>query len=158
LRLTGETSGSGTISVKSGATVQAIGNIGADFAFTAGTAETLFVQHGSVVTGTIMDYGDGATIDLRLAVSKVSFADGTLLLEAGKNHTTVGTLHVAGNYTDANFKLTSDGHGGTYISFADVAQSSELAFSKTVAEPRAWLALLPQEAAAPSPLINSLHI
>jgi hypothetical protein len=46
----------------------------------------------------------------------VSFANGTLsLLE---NNSVVASLTLAGNYTSANFTLTSDGHGGTDIGYA----------------------------------------
>jgi hypothetical protein len=118
LTLAAPTSGTGTVQLDSSSTVQAFGSLAASIAFMAGGQELLFVAHGASVTGTISGFGAGDTIDLRVAASHLQFSDGVLDFLAGKG-TVVAALSFAGPYTQANFHLASDGHGGsdvTYIS------------------------------------------
>jgi hypothetical protein len=50
-----------------------------------------------------------------LQAATLSFANGTLTLQNGD--TVVETLLFAGDYTSANFTLSSDQHGGTDINY-----------------------------------------
>jgi hypothetical protein len=61
-------------------------------------------------------FGTGDVIDLEnLQAATLSFANGTLTLQNGD--TVVETLLFAGDYTSANFTLSSDQHGGTDINY-----------------------------------------
>jgi hypothetical protein len=58
----------------------------------------------------------GDTIDLQnLQADELNFANGTLTLQDGG--VTVDTLLFSGDYSSTNFTLTSDGSGGTLLSF-----------------------------------------
>jgi hypothetical protein len=122
LTFNGTVDGNRSVTLDSGSTVTADGALGvASVVFGAGGAEVLALGEPTAVTSTLSGFAAGDTIDLvKLLANGVSFSNGTLsLLE---NKSVVASLTLAGNYTSANFTLTSDGHGGTDIGY--VAQAA----------------------------------
>jgi hypothetical protein len=113
---TGLTSaGSGIVHIDSGAVLVADSFVqGGQIAF-GGPARLLLVDP-KAFTGTIASFGSGDVIDVEsLAANKLTFAAGTLTLKHGS--TVLDTLMVSGHLTAADFGLSSDGHGGTDVSF-----------------------------------------
>jgi fibronectin-binding autotransporter adhesin len=67
--------------------------------------------------GTITAFGNSNLIDLiNTPETGFSYSGGVLSVQNGS--ATVASLHFAGSYTQANFVLGTDGHGGTNITFA----------------------------------------
>jgi hypothetical protein len=83
-------------------------------------ANTLALGEAADFTGHIADFATGDAIDiLGKAATKLSYASGTLTVDNGS--TLVAKLKFTGSYTTANFKLTSDNHSGSLISFESSA-------------------------------------
>ena len=109
-------SGTGSLAIDAGATLDAKAAVTvADTVFAGGSA-TLILGSPKTFAATIAGFGAGDRIDLaKLKVSALSFSGGALTLTNG--NTVVETLHFAGDFNAANFALGSDGQGGALISF-----------------------------------------
>ncbi len=116
LRLQSDVSGSGVLTIASGASVFARDTLGvASIAFAPSGNEDLLATPGGI-TGTISGFSSGDTIDIRLVVATTfSFLSGTLTLLDGT--TPVDEISLAGSYATANFSLEQDGHGGVDIGY-----------------------------------------
>jgi hypothetical protein len=118
LAVSGSITGTGTSQIQQGATLQLLGNVGSsqDVMFGKG-ANMLSLGDAAGFAGTIADFGTGDTIDLLAsAATTLSYAGGTLTIENGT--TKIAKLDFSGRYKIGNFKLTSDGHSGSLISYA----------------------------------------
>jgi hypothetical protein len=118
LAVAGSISGTGTMGIQSGATLQLSGPAVATqtIVFDNG-ANTLALADAAKVAGRILDFATGDAIDLLgNAATKLSYASGALTVSNGS--TLVAKLAIKGSYTTANFKLASDTHGGSLISYA----------------------------------------
>ncbi len=79
-------------------------------------ANTLGLADAAGVAAHITDFGTGDAIDLLgTTANKLSYANGALTVDNGTKK--IATLQIKGSYTTANFKLASDGHGGSLISY-----------------------------------------
>jgi hypothetical protein len=101
----------------------------------AGTNASLVLAQASAFTGTISGWQADDSVDL----GDILFSDGvTSFAYAQNSGNTGGTLTVSdgthtaslsllGQYSAADFALSSDGHGGTLISDPAMAQQAQLA-------------------------------
>jgi hypothetical protein len=122
LDLADGTSGTGTIIIGTGATleVQALTDV-ADVTFAAGGPGHFLVQTPSLPSSELIGFGAGDTIDLaHIRVRSLGFANGILTLDNASG-ATIGSLAFLGNYDTANFTLRADRHGGTDIGFTSIA-------------------------------------
>ena len=123
LTVSGSITGTGALHIQSAAAIQLNGTTAATqtITFEQG-ANKLLLDDASGTAAHIADFATGDAIDLLGdAATKLSYASNTLTISNGT--TLVAKLHVQGNYTTANFKLASDGHGGSLISYASPANS-----------------------------------
>ncbi|WP_456619832.1 MULTISPECIES: AIDA repeat-containing protein [unclassified Bradyrhizobium] len=119
--------------IGSGGTAHAFGGASVHNVTFAGPDATLVLDHASDFSGFISGWQDGNHLDLadiqfNQGMTMVYLADighgrGTLTVSDG-SHT--ASLALLGQYTAADFALSSDGHGGTMISDpgAQVQQSA----------------------------------
>jgi hypothetical protein len=106
---------SGTVQIDSGATLVAGSSVSGNQMVFGGPASLILVDP-TAITGTIGSFGSGDVIDAEgLNANTLTYAGGTLTLEF--NGTKLATLSFLGTYDASDFSLTSDGHGGTDISF-----------------------------------------
>jgi T5SS/PEP-CTERM-associated repeat protein len=119
LQLSGAISGSGTLAIDAGATlnVGAVGS-GENLVFGSGTAEVLQLTTPAAMGALITGFSPGDTIDLTTipatgltATWSQTGASGSLSLMQGG--TVLASLSLAGTYTQSDFSLTTDGSGGT---------------------------------------------
>ena len=112
--------------------------------FASGGSGTFEVDVPAKMSADISGFGSNDVIDLRnLAADALSFMSGTLTLEAGGK--VVDSLVFQGNYIADNFRLTSDGQGGSDIGFiangdlghADLRLASNGAYDRP-ASPLSW--------------------
>lgn len=101
----------------------------------AGPNASLVLAQASAFTGTISGWQDHDSLDL----GDILFSDGLTSMAYAQNNdntggtltvsdgTHVATLHLLGQYSAADFALSSDGHGGTLITDPAVAQQAQLA-------------------------------
>ena len=133
LSVTGKLSGSGTAIIGDGATMNSQGSLGvANVSFAAGSqAQTLVLGTTAGDIAVISGFRTGDTIDVQhVTAASLSFLGGKLKLMDGSG-AKILTLSLSGNYTTANFALSSDGHGGTDVSAAGLgAQMAMLMPSK----------------------------
>ena len=117
LVLNSSITGTGTMHISSGATLQLVGSaVGTQKITFESGANTLSLSDAAGVAAHIMDFGAGDVIDLLgSAATTLSYASGALTVDDGT--TKVAKLEIKGKYTAANFKLTSDGHGGALVSY-----------------------------------------
>jgi len=114
LTFTGDLSGGGIVRLDAGATLTANAGLGAaTLRFADGGGETLVLGSTDTVAATLSGFRSSDTIDLASTLTTFSFAGGTLTLLDGSS--VVETLTLAGHYTQADFALKSDDHGGTDI-------------------------------------------
>ena len=117
LIVNGSITGTGVLQIASGAALD-LGNAVAatqNIVFGA-NANKLLLADPSGVAAHILDFATGDAIDLLGTVAtKLSYAAGALTASNGS--TLVAQLEVKGSYTIASFKLGSDGHGGSLISY-----------------------------------------
>ncbi len=136
LTLLGALTNTGTISALSGTLIlakQALGSGTLD----VGAASTLWLKAGAAKTqaahflstsgtlelsspanflGTIAGFAASDMIDLAsTAANTLTYSNGTLTVSEGT--TAVAHLHLTGTYTTTSFALTTDGHGGTAITY-----------------------------------------
>ena len=114
-------SGTGTLEIGSAGSLALLAGSSAgqtvDFHNSGGVLD---LSQPSTFLGTIADFGGSDTIDLIDTASNGSTytpgtSGGVLTVTEGGNK--VATLNFEGNYTSSSFSLTSDGHGGTSITF-----------------------------------------
>ncbi len=124
-------SGTGTLEIGSGATLQTGGAVhGVSVLFGPGGEETLSDAKPTSLTSTLSGFGATDVIDLRnLQATSASFLAGTLTLLDGAN--AVGALAFSGNYDTADFTLMADQQGGTDIAYAGGPLADEGAFAST---------------------------
>ena len=114
----GSVTGTGTAHILSGATMQFLSNVAATqtVAFESG-ASTLDLAEAAGFAAHIAGFAAGDTVDLLgSAATTLSYAGGALTVDNGT--TKIAKLAIRGKYATANFKLTSDGHGGSLIGYA----------------------------------------
>jgi len=117
LAVAGSITGTGSIGIQSGATLQLSSAAVATqtIQFDNGS-NTLALANPAQLAAHIIDFGTGDAIDLLArAATKLSYASGALTVSNGS--TLVAKLAIKGSYTTANFKLASDTHGGSLISY-----------------------------------------
>ena len=117
LAVAGSITGTGSIGIQSGATLQLSSAAVATqtIQFDNGP-NTLALANPAQLAAHIIDFGTGDAIDLLAkAATKLSYASGALTVSNGS--TLVAKLAIQGSYTTANFKLGSDTHGGSLISY-----------------------------------------
>jgi hypothetical protein len=110
-------SGTGTLEVGSAGTVSLLKGAaaGQTVNFLAGTG-LLDLTKPIDFKGLIGGFGASDQIDLlKTNETSFSYAGGVLTVLDGKK--TEASLHFSGSYTQTDFTLTSDGHGGTLIGF-----------------------------------------
>jgi outer membrane protein IcsA len=110
--LDGAISGSGALSIGTGATLHLDGAIGiASIVFGAGGQETLKLDQPTQVTSAFTGFGTGDVIDLAgVKATSLNYDAGTLtLLDA--NNLPVDTLIFAGTYMQSDFALQAEGSG-----------------------------------------------
>jgi hypothetical protein len=113
-------SGTGTVTISSGATAISGELLVPTLVFGAGGDATLDLVIPSSFISTNVGFASGDVIDLeKLVATTLSFLGGTLTLDNG--NTLVDQLYFAGGLTKADFALQSDGHGGTDVVFAGAA-------------------------------------
>ena len=117
----------------------AVGGAAVDVTF-QGPGGKLQLDNSNLFSGEISGFGDTDVIDLR----DIAFGSGTMLGYAADAGNTSGTLTLGdginsvslvllGQYSAANFVLSSDGHGGTMITEHAVVPSASLAPSPLAA-------------------------
>ena len=92
--------------------------------FAPGHHETLAVGAQASVATTLSGFAAGDTIDIAKAATSLTFIAGTLTLYDGAS--AVETLSLAGNYAQAQFHLSADGHGGANITLGDTDHAAGL--------------------------------
>jgi hypothetical protein len=114
--LNGTVSGAGTLALGGGATLTLGGTISiGTIAFAAGGA-LLTAEAPHALTSTFSGFGTGDVIDLaNLVATSFSYANNTLTLFNNGDKPPVDLLTFAGNLSQSDFTLKSDGHGGTDI-------------------------------------------
>jgi len=124
-------SGTGTLAIASGASVDAqqalrvAHVVFGDAEFGAGGGQ-LMVTSADAISGTVYQFGVGGgfddSIDLRgVSATKLQFAGGVLSIS--DHGSLIGTIAFAGDYSSASFGLSPDGLSGTDISFVMAASS-----------------------------------
>ena len=129
LTVGGSITGTGTMHIQNGATLQLLGSAipNQTIQFEAG-ANKLVLGDAAHVSSHMQDFATGDAIDLlNDPATKLSYAAGALTVSNGS--TLVAKLEVKGSYTTANFKLASDGHGGSLISYVAPDAKAEPMFS-----------------------------
>lgn len=109
--------GTGTVNIGAAGTLSLLAGSGSgqmlDFQATTGLLD---LSHASTFKGVITGFGGSDKVDLIGTVANtLSYAGNVLTVSEGAK--TLASLHLTGSYTTANFALSSDGHGGTVISF-----------------------------------------
>ena len=123
LMVTGSITGTGGMQILSGATLKLESAVVATqtIAFESG-ANTLALADPSQLNARIVDFATGDAFDLlSKASTTLSYAAGALTIS--NSTTLVAKLELKGSYTTANFKLGSDGHGGSLISYVATAST-----------------------------------
>ena len=112
LVVTGRVTGSGTVTIASGATLLSQTGIGESSLVFGGNNATVQVAKSTSIAATISGIGSGDTVDfLGTVANSLSFTGGKLrVIGAGG---TIASLSFAGSYSAGNFALSGDGQGGT---------------------------------------------
>ncbi len=125
LSVSGSITGTGSMQIHGGSVLQLEGSAVATqkIVFQSGT-DVLSLGDAAGVAAHIMDFASGDAIDLLGSVATtLSYAGGVLTVSNGTQ--TVAKLQVKGSYTTANFKLTSDTHSGSLISYVATQKVGE---------------------------------
>jgi hypothetical protein len=115
LSLAGSVHGSGTFDIGAQGSLTVQGGAGSHIgvAFTGATG-SLDLGDAAGFHAAISGFGPGSTIDLlATAADAAVFSAGTLTVSEGT--ATVARLDFAGSYASNAFKLSGDGHAGTFI-------------------------------------------
>jgi len=130
--MNGSITGTGTMRISSASALQldksavAIKNI----IFRIGVNKLLLAAPSSVQAH-ILDFSTGDTIDLlSKAATSLPCATGALTVLNGT--TQVAKLGIKGSYSKANFKLASDGDGGSLISYVASSAATARPIGETV--------------------------
>ncbi len=118
LLVNGSITGTGAFGIAANAALVLEGSAMAHqtISFGAG-ANTLELADPAGVAAHILDFATGDTIDLLgKTATSLAYAAGALTISNGT--TLVAKLAVRGSYASANFKLASDGNGGSVINYA----------------------------------------
>ena len=128
-------SGTGTITVDTGATLVAKGIVNLSSIDLAASGATVVMAAGATLQATpLVGFGGSDVIDLRgIRATSLQFSAGTLTLDHGTQQ--VGTLLLTGAYTAADFVLSADGHGGTDIKFVAAAAMADFVPAGIAANP-----------------------
>ena len=110
-------SGTGALEISAASTFSLLDGAGsgqtADFLATSGALD---LGNPLNLAGTIANFAGSDVIDLlKTASTSETFAAGVLTVQ--DNGATVASLHFTGSYTTGDFALTSDGNGGSLITF-----------------------------------------
>lgn len=92
--------------------------------FASGHHETLAIGSHASVTTTLSGFATGDTIDIAKIATSLTFIGGTLTLYEGQS--AIETLALAGSYTQTEFHLAADAHGGTAITLGNPVSSADL--------------------------------
>ena len=133
LAVEGSITGTGTLRIQAGATLVLGGSAVATQTtqFESG-ANTLVLGDAAHDMTYIHDFAAGDVIDLLSNPStKLSYATGALTVLNGT--TQVAKLQIKGSYSAANFKLGTDGHGGSQITYVATTAKSDPV-------PQTWMA------------------
>jgi len=125
LALLGRVSGSGYLDIASGAAVNALGRLAqVGISFLAGGNETLVLGTANAqLAPTVSGFANSDVIDLAgIVASTETLVGSTLKLFEGS--VKVASINLAGSYAQSNFVLSSDGHGGTFITASGLPTSS----------------------------------
>jgi outer membrane protein IcsA len=150
LTFTGGLSGGGIVRLDAGATLTADAGLGAaTLRFADGGHETLVLKTTDEVAATLSGFRSSDTIDLASTLTTFSYIGGTLTLL--DNTSIVETLTLAGHYTDADFALKPDDHGGTDI----LVKSDASALHAASTPDKALYATNPHESQWPGPAFSA---
>ncbi len=118
LAVEGSISGTGTMRILSGATLELNGpSVATQVIQFENGANKLLLADAAHVTSRMVDFVSGDAIDLlTVPATKLSYAPGALTVFNGT--TQVAKLEIKGTYTAGNFKLTFDDHGGSLINYS----------------------------------------
>jgi hypothetical protein len=107
--------GTGMINIDNGGTASLLkGSVAGEHVDFLTGGSLLDLTKATTFKGTIQDFAVVDKIDLiKTAETSYSFANGVLTVK--DNSKTVASLHFSGTYTTGDFTLSSDGHGGTFI-------------------------------------------
>ena len=127
LAISGAVSGAGRLTLSSGAALSVTGSLAASGGITLASSGASLLALGSAgkVTAPISGFGTGGTIGVlaqalaSVAWSQTSTSGGALTLRTSGGFSSKITL--LGSFTQADFKLGTDGHGGSDITFAGTA-------------------------------------
>ena len=121
LRFIGPISQTGAAHIEAGATLQLDGSVGSGQTVTFESATgSLALGDAGGFAGVIAGFAQGDTIDLLgVAATKLSFRGGTLTVFNGNAH--VAALSFGGHHIAGDFKLASDGQGGSTITYSTAA-------------------------------------
>ncbi len=117
LVVAGSITGTGAMHIQSGSTLELTGSSASNqtIQFESG-ANQLVLGDAAQVSSHIRDFATGDAVDLLSDPSTtLSYAAGALTVLNGT--TQVAKLEIKGSYSAANFKLGTDGHGGSLISY-----------------------------------------
>jgi hypothetical protein len=117
LELNGSITGTGVLQISSGGTLMLDqGVVATQTVMFGANANKLLLADVSGFAGHVIDFATGDAIDLlNTAATKLSWASNYLTISNGTKQ--VAKIVVKGSYTTANFKLASDNHGGSLISY-----------------------------------------
>ncbi len=112
--------GTGTLQIASGATLSLTAGIAStqtvDFLATSGLVDLNAATSTTSFAGTFSGFAGSDQIDLiNSTATTLSYASGVLTVDNGS--TVVAKLHFTGNYTNSDFSIGSDSHGGSVIKF-----------------------------------------
>ncbi len=115
----------GALHIEAGATLQLDSAVAASQSITFEKgAETLALADAHDMAAQFLDFASGDAIDLLAqAATGLSYAGGVLSVTDGT--TKIAALHLKGSYSGVNFKLASDGHGGSQITYAATNAAGE---------------------------------
>jgi hypothetical protein len=117
LSIMSKVTGAGTLALGATGTLSLLDGAanGQTVEFLSGTG-LLDLTHPANFDGAIAGFSNADTIDLlNKAATGFTYTGGVLTVTDGSE--TVASLRFDGSYTQANFMLGSDGHGGTFITF-----------------------------------------
>jgi T5SS/PEP-CTERM-associated repeat protein len=121
LRFIGPINDKGAAHIEAGATLQLDGTVGSSQTVTFESATgSLALGDAGGFAGVIAGFTQGDTIDLLgVAATKLSFRGGKLTVSNGNAH--VAVLNFGGKHIAGDFKLGSDGHGGSTITYSSAS-------------------------------------
>jgi phospholipase/lecithinase/hemolysin len=155
LKIDGADTGTGSFTISNGATLELNAADKENVKFSAGSTGTLKLDRSSTFTGSVA----GLSTVNKLDLSDLAWSQGKMTASFSGN-TSGGVLSISdgtktdkialtGNYTNASWKLSSDGSGGTFVVDPPAGSSDGVATSSLI--------LLAQHAAAADSLGGADH-